>query len=161
MNYNFRKAETKDIGRIVELLSTIANLHNEGRPDLFKRDSKKYNASDLREILRDKDRTVFVVADDNDYVFGYAFCYIIPYRNHPLFRDFKTLYIDDLCIDENLRGMGIGKSLFKHCRDYAWAAGCYNIELNVWCFNERAVAFYKSIGMSPQCYKMELILDDK
>lgn len=130
-------------------------------PDLFKEDSKKYTAYELREILRDRDRVIFVVTDESDYVLGYAFCYVITYKKHALFKDFKTLYIDDICIDESVRGNGIGKSLFKHCKEYAKSVDCYNIELNVWSFNERAISFYKSLEMNAQSFKMELILNDE
>lgn len=150
-----RRAEEKDIDRIVALLKVIANEHHKGRPDLFREGRKKYSAHEVRDILYEEDRAVFVAVDENDYVLGYLFSYIIDQRTASLFRNFKTLYIDDLCIDENFRNTGIGKKLFAHSVEFARECGCYNIELNVWSFNDRAIEFYKKQGMEIQCYKME------
>ena len=52
-------------------------------------------------------------------------------NNISRFGDIKTLYIDDLCVDENVRGKSIGKQLFEHVKSYAKEIECYNITLNV------------------------------
>lgn len=155
MEISVRRAEEKDIDRIVALLKVIANEHHKGRPDLFREGRKKYSAHEVRDILYEEDRAVFVAVDENDYVLGYLFSYIIDQRTASLFRNYKTLYIDDLCIDENFRNTGIGNKLFAHSVEFARECGCYNIELNVWSFNDRAIEFYKKQGMEIQCYKME------
>lgn len=155
MEISVRRAEEKDIDRIVALLKVIAYEHHKGRPDLFREGRKKYSAHEVRDILYEEDRAVFVAVDENDYVLGYLFSYIIDQRTASLFRNFKTLYIDDLCIDENFRNTGIGNKLFAHSVEFARECGCYNIELNVWSFNDRAIEFYKKQGMEIQCYKME------
>jgi ribosomal protein S18 acetylase RimI-like enzyme len=73
-------------------------------------------------------------------------------------QDIKTLYIDDICVNEQSRGQHIGKSLYEHVRDYARSIGCYNITLNVWEGNESAYQFYKNMGMRIQKTGMETIL---
>ena len=158
MEVSIRRAEEKNVDRIVELLKVIAKEHHKGRPDLFATGRKKYSHRELRGILEEPDRVVFVAVDENDYVVGYLFSYIIDQKRNSLFNDIKTLYIDDLCVDESCRGMGIGKRLFAHSIEFGKAYGCYNIELNVWSFNEKAIEFYKKLGMDTQCYKMEYII---
>ncbi len=69
-----------------------------------------------------------------------------------------TLYVDDICVDENARGQGVGRRLFEHVEKYARDEGFYNITLNVWAFNEGARAFYESCGMQVQRYGMEKVL---
>ena len=72
--------------------------------------------------------------------------------------DIKTLYIDDLCIDENHRGQHVGSALYDAACKYAKMRKCYNVTLNVWCCNESAVKFYESLGLTPQKIGMEMPL---
>ena len=72
--------------------------------------------------------------------------------------DIRTLYIDDLCVDERHRGCGVGRLLYEYVLDYARSAGCYNVTLNVWSCNEAAMRFYEKCGLRPQKIGMEKIL---
>ena len=67
----------------------------------------------------------------------------------------RTLYIDDICVDENARGKHIGKALFEFVHDYARSIGCNNITLNVWEDNDAALCFYRDMGMHVQKTTME------
>ena len=70
----------------------------------------------------------------------------------------RTLYIDDLCVDEACRGQHIGKALYQYVLSYAKEKGCYNVTLNVWACNESAIKFYEKCGLVPQKIGMEKIL---
>ena len=89
---------------------------------------------------------------------GYAFCIFQQYVNHNIMTDIKTLYIDDLCVDEACRGQHIGTALYRHVLDFARASGCYNVTLNVWSLNESAMKFYQAQGLKPQKVGMEVLL---
>ena len=67
----------------------------------------------------------------------------------------KTLYIDDLCVDERFRGRGIGKALYHAARDLAVKSGCGSLTLNVWNCNAPAMEFYRKCGFVPQKTIME------
>jgi len=109
-------------------------------------------------LLQDKQRPIFVAADDSDEILGYAFC-IVQHKPHDnILTDIKTLYIDDLCVDENCRGQHIGTDLYHHVLAYAKDAGCYNVTLNVWACNESALRFYEHLGLKVQKVGMETIL---
>ena len=151
-----RKASKGDIKRIVELLHQVNMVHHVIRPDLFKPHTTKYNEQELDSMLSDNNKPIFVY--DDGEVQGYAFCQISEVKDHLLLQDIKTLYIDDICVDENVRGNHIGKSLYDHVRDYALSVGCNNITLNVWDGNDAALCFYKNLGMHVQKTTMEIIL---
>lgn len=153
-----RKAEKGDIKRIMELLHQVNMVHHVMRPDLFKPHTTKYNEQELEAMLNDDSNPIFVYDDGN--VLGHAFCQISEVKDHRLLQDIKTLYIDDICVDEQARGKHIGKALYEFVRDYAKAIGCYNITLNVWEGNDSALCFYKSMGMHVQKTGMETILKD-
>lgn len=151
-----RKANNADIQRIIELLHQVNMVHFEKRPDLFKPHTTKYNEQELAALLADESKPIFVY--DDGTVQGYAFCQINEIKDNILLQDIKTLYIDDICVDENARGKHIGKALYEFVRDYALSIGCYNITLNVWEGNDAALCFYRNMGMQVQKTTMETIL---
>ena len=156
---NVRMAEEKDIPRIHELLSQVAMVHHRGRPDLFKYGQRKYTDEQLKEILHDPKRPIFAGLDENGCLQGYPFCIFQQHLNDNILTDIKTLYIDDLCVDESKRGEHIGRTIYDAVLGFAREQGCYNVTLNVWSCNESAMRFYEKCGLKPQKVGMEVILD--
>ena len=155
---DIRRAEEKDMPRIEELLRQVNLVHHLGRPDLFKYGARKYTHEELRALIHDDRRPIFVALDDAGTVQGYAFCIFQQYVDHNIMTDVKTLYIDDLCVDETMRGQHIGSALYAYVLGFARASGCYNLTLNVWSLNESALRFYEAQGLKPQKVGMETIL---
>lgn len=153
-----RRAEEKDMNGINKLLCQVLMVHHNGRPDLFKGNVKKYTDKELLEIIRDDTKPIFVGVDDNDTVLGYAFCVFQQHIEDNILTDIKTLYIDDLCVDEDSRGQHIGKQIYEYVLAFAKKQGCYNVTLNVWSCNEGAMQFYEKCGLVPQKIGMEKIL---
>ena len=91
---------------------------------------------------------------------GYAFCVIQDLSQCDNLCPDKSLYIDDICVDENYRRHGVGKMLYEHVVQFAKEENCFNITLNVWAKNPSAKAFYESMGMTVQKVCMEKILID-
>ena len=132
---NIRRAEEKDMDRINDLLFQVCLVHHKGRPDLFKYGAKKYTDEQLLAIIQDDQRPIFVAEDSDQVVQGYAFCIFSQHIDDNILTDIKTLYIDDLCVDETLRGQHIGRQLYEAVLDFARTSGCYNVTLNVWSLN--------------------------
>ena len=153
-----RRAVEKDIPGLDKLLYQVLEVHHSGRPDIFKADTKKYTDEQLKEILKDDSKPIFVAVDENNNVLGYAFCILQQHLNDNVLTDIKTLYIDDLCVDENTMGKHIGQNLYEFVLDYAKKIGCYNVTLNVWSCNESSIKFYEKQGLKPQKIGMEKIL---
>ena len=151
-----RFAEEKDIPKLLDLLLQVCLVHHNGRPDLFGVGTK-YGEDELRTLLSDKSRPILVAVDEDDSVWGYSFCILQQYVGHPVMTDVKTLYIDDLCVDETARGKKIGKLLYEASLDLARSLGCYNLTLNVWSCNPSALRFYESCGLVPQKIGMEIV----
>jgi len=152
-----RRAIVKDIEKIGDLLSQVDLVHHSGRPDIFKI-GRKYSDDELRELLKDDKRPILVSTNENDEVMGYCFCIFQQHIDNSVLTDIKTLYIDDLCVDEKLRGKHIGRELYDAAVKLAKDSGCYNLTLNVWSCNTSALRFYESCGLVPQKVGMELIL---
>lgn len=152
-----RFAAAQDVLGILELLRQVGRVHYEGRPDIFRDNAQKYGASQVLALLNSSKTPIFVAVEE-EKVLGYCFCKVKAYENEPVVNNHTELYIDDLCVDESHRGQHIGTALYNQVLRYAKMRGCHNITLNVWCFNERAMKFYESLGMKPQRLFMETVL---
>ena len=152
-----RFAENRDIPGMINLLLQVGEVHHRIRPDLFRAGAQKYDEQTLARMLTDDTRPIFVAVEDGK-VLGYCFCILQVRENDPVLLDDRTLYIDDLCVDETARGGHIGTQLYRFTLDYARRRGCYNVTLNVWAGNDSAMRFYEAIGMRVQKIGMETIL---
>ena len=154
-----RFAHDSDIPAMIDLLRQVGDVHHRIRPDIFRSGAQKYDEAALADLLRDDTRPIFI-ADDGEKVLGYCFCILKETRNNPVLEDERTLYIDDLCVDENCRGQHVGKLLYDHACAYARQQGCRTVTLNVWCGNDSAMAFYEKMGLTPRKIYMETRLED-
>lgn len=155
---NIRRAIIKDIPGILKLLVQVDMVHHNGRPDIFKGPATKYNEKELEQLINNASSPIFVCVDENETVLGHAFCIHKQEKDNSVLTDIKTLYIDDICVDEQHRRMHIGKMLYEHVLNYAKTNGFYNITLNVWNCNPKAIKFYESLGFLPQKITLEKIL---
>ena len=153
-----RRAENRDIPALTRLLGQVLALHAEIRPDIFVPGTTKYTRPELETMVRDDANPIYVAADEEDQVLGYAFCRLRqqPFSNNMV--PFTSLFIDDLCVDACARGQGVGKALFQFVRAQAKELGCYELTLNVWEGNDSARAFYERMGMKVKETMMETIL---
>lgn len=58
--------------------------------------------------------------------------------------------IENVVVEESLRGMGIGKQVMEHTHQAAWDAGCYKVMLMTGSDNPRTHAFYRACGLSSE-----------
>ena len=153
-----RKAEKKDIPRILTLLGQVLQIHAEIRPDIFISGTTKYTSCELEELLKQEDTPIYVAVNEDDLCIGYAFCQLKeqPFSNNMV--PCKSLFIDDLCVDRQARGQHIGEGLFEYVKQQAKELGCYEVTLNVWAGNTSAECFYEKMGMKTKERQMEYIL---
>lgn len=158
MDIVIRRAKEQDMDGINDLLCQVLMVHHNGRPDIFKAGCKKYTDEELKLLIQDDTKPIFVAVDEAEKVAGYAFCVFQQHIANNILTDIKTLYIDDLCVDEKIRGQRIGKRLYEYVLAFAKEQACYNVTLNVWSLNESAMKFYEACGLVPQKVGMEKIL---
>lgn len=155
---NVRRAAEKDVPKLLDLLTQVDMVHHAGRPDLFNGPAQKYSPAELRAMLSDDQNPIFVAVDDADAVLGYAMCQTRQVDGSAVLAPVKTLYLDDLCVDETARGKHVGQTLYEYVVRYARETGCYNVTLHVWACNPDAAAFYQKMGLRPQYTCLEQIL---
>ena len=154
-----RLAQPNDIPALLGLLEQILSVHHQVRPDIFKGSGGKYSKEELEQLMA-KDKTqIFVYENEDGQVLGHLFVTIKEGSDNPVLHPIRTLFIEDLCVDQAARGKKIGHQLYQFAVSYAKEIGCYNLTLNVWNDNEGALRFYQRQGMKPQETVMETIID--
>ena len=145
---DIRRAEEKDIPRIIELLGQVLQIHADIRPDIFIPGTTKYTAGELAELLQNEEKPISVAVNEEDECLGFS-NNMVPFR---------SFFIDDLCVDQRTRGQHVGESLFEYVKEEARRMGCYEVTLNVWAGNTAAEKFYDKMGLRTKERQMEYIL---
>ena len=159
MHMAIRRATREDLAGVKRLLYQVNQIHADGRPDLFKAGGIKYTDEELLAIFEDPERPVFV-EEEAGRVLGYAFCMLEETAETTSLRPVRTLYLDDLCVDEDARHAHIGRRLYDRAVEAAREMGCSRITLHAWNFNVDAFGFYERLGMKPLYTTMEQRLTD-
>jgi GNAT superfamily N-acetyltransferase len=76
---------------------------------------------------------------------GYALCF----HNFSTFRGRPGMYIEDVYVEPNARGRGLGRAFILHILRLARERGCCRCDWIVLDWNERAKQFYQSLGAKP------------
>ena len=154
---NIRRAEKRDIQRLIDLLHQVLEVHADLRPDIFIPGTTKYSPQELERMLENENTPIFAAETDGQ-VIGYAMCEVLPAPSSGNMHSNTCMYIDDLCVDRAFRSRHAGKALYEAVCDYAREIGCYHVTLNVWTGNDSALRFYEAMGMRPMKTCMEQIL---
>ncbi len=154
---SIRHAENRDIGRLIDLLHQVLEVHASGRGDLFQSGTTKYSEAELESMIKDEITPIFVLEDETGTVQGYAMCQMEDVESPNMVKH-RNLYIDDICVDASCRRKHYGNRLYEFVKAYARSIGAYHITLNVWNCNPDAIAFYEKLGMKPMKTVMEEIL---
>jgi diamine N-acetyltransferase len=161
MTFAIRPAVAADREKIRPLQKEIADLHHDGRPDLFREEARYFTDEEFADRLNGDQYVSLIAEDDSGRVVGYALGWVISYRNHGTYVDHDCLYLDDICVLHDCRHRGIGRALMEACRCEAEKRGCTSLELSVWCFNRDAIAFYQYCGYAARTLRMECLPNKK
>lgn len=143
---NIRKAQEKDFGAIIDILTMVNSLHNSLRPDIFKQGGAKYGEQELSKIIDDEQARIFV-AEKDGILLGYIILFIKESEGTSTRYESKTCYIDDIGVLPAYQGEGVATALFEHAENFAREEGCSSITLNAYEGNDPAMKFYKKMGM--------------
>lgn len=152
-----RRATADDAAAVAKLLISVGKVHSDGRPDIYTSPLTKYDEKSAAKLIDESDYIVFV-AECGGSVVGELICQVKEQTGTDVFRPRKWLYIDDLCVDEGVRGKGVAQLLMSTAETFARECGCGSVELNCWAFNRRAASFYEKMGYKPQKTEYEKII---
>ncbi|MBR3032422.1 MAG: GNAT family N-acetyltransferase [Clostridiales bacterium] len=154
---DIRFAREDELIRINEMRKQVNDVHVEGKPEVFKPGFSEELQNFIYYIWQDPEQDI-VVADKDGELCGFAIVHHIYKPENPFMyvRDF--LDIDEFCVDEHHRREGVATALIDFIKKYAKEKGYHRIELNMWEFNEGALAFYEAAGFETYRRYMEMFI---
>ena len=154
---NVRFAKKEELDRVNELRKQVGELHAAGRPDLFRPEFSRELQDFIHEIWSDPEKEI-VVAERAGAVCGYAVLHIVHRPENPSKLERSYLDIDEFGVDEAFRRQGAATAMMDFIRTFARERDLRRIELNMWEFNQGALAFYEAVGFSTYRRYMEMTL---
>jgi GNAT superfamily N-acetyltransferase len=139
MVIDIRNAEPADIGTIHEFILGLAEyerLEGEVRLDQAVLKRHLFGPRPMAEVL---------IAEQDGEPIGFA----LWFHNFSTFEGRPGIYLEDLFVRPEARGLGAGKALLKRLAQIALERDCARLEWWVLDWNEPALAFYRSIGARP------------
>ncbi|WP_337879379.1 GNAT family N-acetyltransferase [Rheinheimera sp.] len=85
-----------------------------------------------------------VIAEHQGEPAGFA----LFFHNYSTFLAKPGLYLEDLFVSPDKRGLGLGKALITYLASLAVERGCGRMEWSVLDWNQPAIDFYQSLGAS-------------
>ena len=140
-----RFAKKTELDRVNELRQQVHELHAAGRPDIFKPGFPPELRDHIYTIWDDPGQEI-VVNERDGVLCGYAVLHRINKPENPFMHKRDFLDIDEFGVDGAFRREGVGMELMDFIRRYAKERDFRKIELNMWEFNQDALAFYEAAG---------------
>lgn len=157
MEISVRNFALEDFESINLLMKQVHKLHLENRPDIYAEIDNPLSENDFKNIVQDEN-SVAILAENNGEILGLCIVTIRQPSKNPVLVPRKVAYMEDLCVRQDCRKKGIGRRLYSEVLDRIKSIDVDSLELMVWSFNEGAIEFYKSMGMTPRNYMMEVKL---
>jgi diamine N-acetyltransferase len=130
-------------GDVADLLRLIRDLARYEKAE----DQVKADAQQLAATLFGEGATAHaMVAEQDGLIVGLA----IYFFNYSTWQGRNGLYLEDLFVEPEQRGAGIGKALLARLAALAVERDCGRFEWSVLDWNTPAIDFYESLGARPQ-----------
>ena len=152
-----RFAAENELDRINELRKQVNDIHVAGKPEVFKPGFNK-ELQDFIKVIWDDPEQEIVVADKDGVICGFAVLHHIIKPETPFMKERDFIDVDEFCVDKAYRRMGVATQLISFIKAYAKDKGFHRIELNMWEFNQDALAFYEAAGFETYRRYMEIML---
>lgn len=144
-----READRASVNR---LACQVHALHVSWRPDIYRMPEELYPQERFAQAIQDRE---LYVAKQSNTIVGYVLLRIRQNRDIPGLVNRTILLVDEFCVEESVRGQGIGTEMMTEVRAIARAFGCTDLQLGVYPQNDAAVAFYQKCGFSIRSIEMQ------
>lgn len=139
MSVTIREAVPSDIGTIHAFILALADyekLSHEVKADRASLNKYLFGPRPMAEVL---------IAENEGRAIGFA----LFFHNFSTFEGRPGLYLEDLFVVPEARGLGAGKALLSRLAQLALERDCARLEWWVLDWNEPSIAFYRSLGARP------------
>lgn len=152
-----RQARENELERVNELRMQVNAIHVAGKPEVFKPGFPEELRNYIYAIHKDPEQFI-AVAEKDGTICGFAVLHHINRPENPFMKERDFLDIDEFCVDEAFRRQGIASEMIAFIREFAKEKGFHRIELNMWEFNQEALAFYEAAGFQTFRRYMEMFI---
>ena len=152
-----RRARENELERVNELRMQVNALHVAGKPEVFKPGFPEELRNYIYAIHKDPEQFI-AVAEKDGTICGFAVLHHINRPENPFMKERDFLDIDEFCVDEAFRRQGVASEMIDFIREFAKEKGFHRIELNMWEFNQDALAFYEAAGFQTFRRYMEMFI---
>lgn len=140
MSLHIRPATADDAELILRFITELA-IYEKAEHEV------KTDAAGIRDSLFAEGSTAHgLICEHEGQPIGYA----VYFFNYSTWLGKHGLYLEDLYISPEARGLGAGKATLRHLAQLAVARGCGRFEWSVLDWNKPAIDFYESFGARPQ-----------
>ena len=141
----YRVATETDVPAICELGQVVNLLHHQAWPQIFAPASApERDEHHWKQCVIGSGSAVFV-ADRSGVLVGFVTVGVTT-ESHSLLQIMKYARVGSICVQESERGKGVGSMLMQYAEKWAAAQGAIDVRLNVWAFNQPALALYRELG---------------
>ena len=146
MEITIRPATAQDYDDLCRIIEQVDALHRENVPHIFRKaDGAVRERAYILALLADEDQGIFVAEVDGQAA-GFVHVAVRDTLPIPILVPRRLGFVDNLAVSQHFRRLGIGRALMQEAQRWATERGATEIELNVFEFNESAIAFYRSLG---------------
>lgn len=158
MTITVRQAIAADYPAIERLAQEILAFHATALPENFRVVVPALPESRFRDLITSAS-SALLVAEYEGVIVGHVECRVLPASANTAQAPQVRAVIETIVVAAHMQGKGIGRALFAACTTWAEGHGADTLLLEVWEFNERAIAFYERLGMTTIHRRMSLPLD--
>lgn len=151
-----RQATQDDIEKINILRKQVNDLHIKGEPNIFK-PGFSVEMQEYAKQFVGSDQKILLVCEDEKIIRGYAMVSFVIKPETPYRYELKFAEIEEIGVDQNCQNKGYGKQLMNSIINLAKQKGFFQIELNMFTFNQNADKFYEKMGF--ETYRKHLRLN--
>lgn len=138
MSLVIREASVADAGLILKFIRDLAHYER------LLHEVEATEGDIVRDLFGPRPKVFCDIAEHNGEPVGFA----LWFYNYSTFRGRHGIWLEDLFVEPDARGVGAGKALLKRLAERCVEQGLARLEWAVLDWNAPSIAFYDSLGAS-------------
>ena len=150
-----RLAAFEELARVNEIRRYVNDVHVAGRPDTF----RPGFCRELEQILYQRfeaENWNVLVAESEGQIAGFATVEYLDRPESPYNLARKMYHVEEFGVDPGFHRRGVATALVEYMKRDAAQRGFARLELDMWEFNQGALAFYENVGFTTYRRHLEL-----